>query len=158
MKDTGISVDPTRIERVRERLLEEMSALEDGFPEKLKTQEVSVRKRHLAPEGTMSPPKYGKKGQLLKQKPVRFLFEEVKEKVIPWRSPAVIAEWLYEENRIPIEKDLKSGNTTTGKIALAKIARRLQNNTYKLENAAEVHRAVTSIQALRRLDELENAK
>ena len=155
MHNTGVKVEPERIERVREQLLKEMAELELKLPDKLRTTYLPTRKRVLAPPGTMSPPKYGKKGQLLKQKPVRFLFEPDKKKVVSWRSPAVIAEWLYNECKIPEEKDIKSGNTTTGKIALAKIARRLQNGTYKLDNIDVVHRAVVALQRLRKLDELE---
>ena len=155
MHDTGIAVEPERIERVRDKLLKEMVELEKNLPENLRTQLVPIRKRIPAPEGTMTPLRYGKKGQLLKQKPVKFLFEEGTKKIVPWRSPEVLGEWLYEENKIPEEHDLKSGNRTTGKIAAAKILRRLQNGTYKISNAQEVHSAFTAIQRLKQLDELE---
>ena len=155
MRDVGIKVDPGRIERVREQLLTEMEELETHLPEELRTQLTPVRRRVPAPSGTMSPPKYGKKGQLLKQKPVKWLFEMATEKVIPWRSPAIVGHWLFEEKGIPEEKDLKTDRRSTGKLALGKILRRLQNGTYKIPEVQKVYAAVEAISKLRKLDELE---
>lgn len=159
MQETGIAVEPGRIERVREKLIGEMRQLEKALPVALQTQQTPCRKRIPAPPGTLTPPKYGKKGQLLKQKPVRFLFEEAFKEVIPWRSPDVVGRWLYDDLGIPEEKDLKSNNRTTGKIATAKILRRLANGTYKLAgketSPAEVHKSLAAIQRLKQLDELE---
>lgn len=156
MKDLGIAIDTGRIADIRTKVLSDMEGLEHNLPLSLRTHEIDVRRRVPAPPGTLTEPKYGKKGQLLKQRPVRFLMVPATETVVPWRSPTRISEYIYDQCKIPPEYDIKTESISTGKIALAKIARRLQNGTYRTENSAEVHTAITAISKLRQLEELES--
>lgn len=130
MYETGITLDPSRVGVVREKLKEEMRELEGSLPEQLRSCQVPVRKRVPAPAGTL-----GKSG-----KPVKFLLVEDTELSVPWRSPVVVAKWLYEELQLPEQLNVKTQRVSTDKLALDKLIRRTKNRP---ENAA--------LQALRRL-------
>lgn len=155
MSVTGIAVDATRIERVRERILTEMGELELRLPEDLRSRTEEYTKRVAAPPGTLSELKYGKSGKPLKQKEIKTLPQKATRTIVPWRSPDKIATYLYETCNLPTERDLKTDAITTGKIALAKITRRLQSGAYKPTDAEKVHQAVKAVTRLRQLDELE---
>lgn len=115
LHETGFKVDATRIGLVREKLLKQLEVEERELPEGLRTQIVPVSKRAPAPPGTL-----GKSG-----KPVKFIQVPATERVVPWRSPAAKARYLYshDEGCLGFEPilDPKSGNITTGKVALDKL-------------------------------------
>ena len=155
MRDTGVAIDATRINSIRDKLALEICEWDAQLPDTLRKQIVKIRRRQVVPPGTLSPLVIGKKGKPLKRKLIKHIFVEEEKQVFPWRSPMKIAEYLYDICKIPVERDLKTEAISTGKIALAKISRRLQNRTYKVEQVAEVHKAVTAVQKLRSLDELQ---
>lgn len=115
LHETGFKVDGNRIGLVRTKLLAQLESEERELPEFLRTHEVPIRKRVLAPPGTL-----GKSG-----KPVKYVHEPGVSQVVPWRSPAAKARYLYatEPGCLGFEPilDPKSGNVTTGKVALDKL-------------------------------------
>lgn len=134
MHQTGFKVNSSRIQFVREKLLNELEEEEKWLPDFLRSQSVAIRKRTLAPPGTL-----GKSG-----KPVKYIMEAASESVVPWRSPAQKARYLYSRDegclgQEPIV-DPKSGNVTTGKIALSKLYSKTK---------------VRAVEALRRLNALD---
>lgn len=135
MHETGFKVDPNRIQYVRERLIKQRDEEEKFLPEFLRTQSVTRNKRYPAPPGTL-----GKTGH-----PVKFVSRPIEERVVPWRSPAEKARFLYSNDSGCLGQqpvlDLKSGNITTGKMALAKIY------------SATKNRAVEALRILNKLDE-----
>lgn len=154
MQERGIAIRPSEIEGVRKELETEMAALELKLPEKLRTQQVAIKKRVPAPPGTMGPEKLGKSGKPLKRKPIKFLYVDEFKEIVPWHSKDVIGAYLYEESGIPEERDIKTNRRTTGKMAAAKILRRLQSGAYKIPNAEEVHATLQAIQKLKQLNSL----
>jgi uracil-DNA glycosylase family 4 len=114
MHETGFAIDPGQIEGVRQKLSGEMSQHEKLLPEDLRSRTKLVNKRYPAPAGTLSP-KTGK--------PLKFLTRQEEEVARPWRSGELVARWLYEDLGLPVQKDLKTDEVTTGKIALAKLSR-----------------------------------
>jgi len=134
MHETGFKVDPNRIQFVREKLLTERNEQEKLIPEWLRTRQEATRKRVPAPPGTL-----GKSG-----KPVKYVFEPASEQVVPWRSTEVKRQYLYSNGEgclgfDPI-LDPKSGNVTTGKLALDKLYAKSKN---------------LSLKALKRLNQLD---
>lgn len=121
MYRTGFKVNPTRISEVREKLLKEQDELETQLPDFLRTRTKPIRKRAMAPPGTL-----GKSG-----KPVKYVSVDSTKKVVPWRSPAEKQRFLYSDDPgclglLPVH-DLKSGNITTGKMAIAKLFGKTKN-------------------------------
>src|SRR5581483_3749165 len=141
MHETGFKINPNQILNVREKLLKERDDEEKYLPDFLRTREVQVNRRREAPPGTL-----GKSG-----KPVKYVLVPTTEKEIPWRSPAIKARYLYskEEGCLGLEEitDQKSGNVTTGKIALDKL-------THRLVKAGKPKEART-LKAIRRLNQLD---
>lgn len=138
MFQTGFKVDPSQVGKVREQLLTEMQALELRLPEQLRSYDKDVNRRVIAPAGSLS----AKTG-----KPVKFLMLPAKERVTPWRSSQKKQEYLYgkeETWQLGLEEqyDLKSGNVTTGKLALDKLFRKTKNA------------ALPALKKLNQLDEL----
>jgi uracil-DNA glycosylase family 4 len=146
MHETGITIDPNRIGVVRENLLKEMALDETKLPESLRTRTQAIRRRVAAPEGTL-----GKSG-----KPVKFVLVDDSEQVVPWRSPAVIADYLYTELALPAQLHPKTKQISTGKVALDWLAKRLARGDYdkKLPNAREATAAVQALRRLRIADEM----
>jgi uracil-DNA glycosylase family 4 len=138
MFQTGFKVDPSQVGKVRELLLTEMTQLELKLPEQLRSYDKAVSKRQVAPAGTLS----AKTG-----KPIKFLLVPATERVVPWRSSQKKQEYLYgkeEAWQLGLEEqlDLKSGNVTTGKLALDKLFRKTKNA------------ALPALKKLNQLDEL----
>lgn len=117
----GFKVNPNRIGEVREKLLKEQAELEQQLPDFLRSHDKDVRKRALAPPGTL-----GKSG-----KPVKYISVPAKERVVPWRSPAEKQRFLYSDDPgclgLQPVNDLKTGNITTGKMAIAKLFGKTRN-------------------------------
>jgi uracil-DNA glycosylase family 4 len=115
MHRTGFKVNPNRIGEVREKLLTEQATLELQLPESLRSHDIDIKRRVSAPSGTL-----GKSG-----KPVKYISVPDKKRVVPWRSPDAKQEYLYGNGPgcLGLEPvyDLKSGNITTGKMAIAKL-------------------------------------
>lgn len=135
LHETGFKVDANRIKFVRTKLLKQLNEEEKFLPEFLRTHTVQRNRRHPAPPGTL-----GKSG-----KPVKFISRPEPEDVVPWRSPTEKQRYLYSSEpgclgQEPI-LDLKTGNISTGKIALAKIISRTGS------------RAVVALRDLNKLDE-----
>lgn len=135
LHETGFKVDANRIKFVREKLLKQLDEEESFLPEFLRTRTEATTKRHPAPAGTL-----GKSG-----KPVKFITKPAEKRVVPWRSPSEKQRYLYSNDPgcLGMEPvlDLKSGNITTGKMAIAKI--------YGVTKS----RAVKALGTLNKLDE-----
>lgn len=118
MHDTGFTVDPSRITKIREDLTKKMAETEKLLPEELQSKAVKKTKRILAPPGTVS----AKTG-----KPLKYTTEEYEVREYPWRSSDVVAKYLYETLGLPPVINPKSEEITTGKIALERLAKRYPN-------------------------------
>lgn len=123
MHTTGFKVDTTHIGAVREDLLAKMAKAETLIPEQLRTYQHPIKKRQLAPPGTLSE-KTGK--------PIKYLLIDAEETITPWRSPTQKQAYLYGTTEpwmlgLPEQTDPKSGNVTTGKNALDKLYRKTKN-------------------------------
>lgn len=134
---TGFKIDPARIQYVRTKFLGEMQTEEAQLPPEMRTHMVPTKKRAPAPAGTL-----GKSG-----KPVKFIMVDAEEEVVPWRSAKQKQEYLYGSTHpwqlgLPPQRDIKSGNITTGKIALDKLYGKTRN------------RALKALRILNQLDEL----
>lgn len=147
MHTRGITIDPSRIGKVREKILEEMGSLENALPQSLRRHAVTRNKRTLAPEGTLSP-KTGK--------PIKFLLVPVEEEEIPWRSQDEVTKYLYQTLGLPIQLHVKSAEPTVDKTALVKLARLLDKRVQSEENIAAA-KTVRALQRLRALSTLETS-
>jgi uracil-DNA glycosylase family 4 len=145
MHDTGFTIDPGQIDGVRVKLQGEMKQLEQALPEDLQSQMKLVNKRYEAPKGTLSP-KTGK--------PVKFLTRQQEETTRPWRSGELIARWLYEDLKLPLQRDLKTGEVTTGKMALDKLARHAYKEEPKGKVAVGTSAAINALRKLRKYNSL----
>lgn len=135
MHKLGFKVNPNRIAEVREKLLKEQSELELQLPEFLRSHDIDIRRRIPAPPGTL-----GKSG-----KPVKFIHVPDTKRVVPWRSPDEKQRFLYSDDPgclgLQPVHDLKSGNITTGKMAIAKLFGKTRNP------------AITALGKLNKIDE-----
>lgn len=138
MTETGIKLDPSRLEKVQSDLKTEIAALEQKLPPELRTYQITKRKRVPAPEGTLSP-KTGK--------PIKFLHEEVYENVAPWRKDAVKKALLYDQWGLPPQLHPKTQKITVDKIALDKLYRRLSSPSSEYYNPerADIVKALKDI-------------
>lgn len=121
--DTGVTLNPSRLQEVRTKLLAEQEQLETLLPPHMRTQDVPCKRREPAPEGTLSP-KTGK--------PIKFLMVESTERIVPWRSPEKKKQFLYgtpEEGglSLPVQRKVDTEKITTDKRALGKLFRMTQN-------------------------------
>jgi len=136
MHQTGFKVNPNRIGEVREKLLKEQDELETRLPDFLRGRDIPIKKRTLAPPGTL-----GKSG-----KPVKYVLRDDTERVIPWRSPTEKQRFLYSNDPgcLGLEPiiDAKKGNITTGHAALERIYSKTGNE------------AVKALRTLNKMDEL----
>lgn len=121
MTEIGVQTDPEEARKLVTKADTVLSEKEALLPESMRPATIKKRKRVPAPEGTLTPPKYGKSGKLLKQKPVKWLYEEVE--VIgtsPWRNSAKTANFLYGDLGLKTKLNAE-GRVTTGKLALAQL-------------------------------------
>jgi uracil-DNA glycosylase family 4 len=118
MSETGVKVDPANITKLRAELTAQNDELEKLLPSYLQSKKIFVRKRLPAPPGTLS----SKTG-----KPLKFVTHEIEERKFPWRSSDLVAKWLYEDLALEPVLDIKTGEITTGKIALERLARKTGN-------------------------------
>lgn len=123
MQKRGIKLDPNNITKVRAELMASMEKQELLLPEEIRAKDVMVRKRQLAPPGTLSEKT---------KKPIKYIHIEVPERVIPWRSSDVKKAFLYgttEPWQLGLEPQInpKSGEITTDKTALERLYRRTGN-------------------------------
>ena len=150
MHQLGIQVDPSRIGVVREKLLAESTQLELALPEGLQSYNKPIKKREIAPPGTL-----GKSG-----KPVKFVLVEASETIVPWRSPDTLGDWLYETLGLPEQLNPKSQRRTSDKTALAKLESRLAKGRMNFStrrerlDADQIAGWIRAVQKLRKLDEL----
>jgi DNA polymerase I-like protein with 3'-5' exonuclease and polymerase domains len=121
MHKTGFKTNPGRITEVREKLIKESNELEQILPDFLRRRSVPVKRRTPAPPGTL-----GKSG-----KPVKYILVDSTELETPWRSPAEKQRFLYSNDPgclgLQPVHDLKTGNITTGKMAIAKLFGKTRN-------------------------------
>lgn len=136
MTETGFRVDPSRLKKVRAELEVEAKNLESELPEKLRTHEVPVRKRQLAPPGTLSP-KTGK--------PLKYVMVEATEEETPWKSTQVLQEYLYNEKGLPTQTHVKTGQLTVDKTALPKLIKYADDETRRALRALNRLRAIASL-------------
>lgn len=133
MTETGFRIDPSRIKKVRAELEAQAVELEKLLPEKLRTQQVPVRKRAIAPEGTLSE-KTGK--------PLKYVMVETTEEEVPWKSSQVLLKYFYEEKGLPLQTHAKTGQPSVDKISLPKLIRKAD------EEAGRAIRAVTKLRQI----------
>lgn len=135
MEETGIHSSGARAQAVRERLLKELIEQETLLPAELQPYDKSIRVRQPAPPGTL-----GKAG-----KPVKYIHVAGTERVIPWRSPDRLADYLYVKLELPKQYNAKAKTKepTTNKLALEK----LQNYCIKHDRPDDAK----TISALRRI-------
>jgi DNA polymerase I-like protein with 3'-5' exonuclease and polymerase domains len=147
MHETGFTVSTARVAEVRKKLIHQSKEEEAYLPTELRTYSRPCRVRRPAPAGTLSP-KTGK--------PIKFIHEESSELIVPWRSPQRKQEYLYgtESWQLACEpvRDAKSGNITTGKLALDKLYRRALKDKTLVEKGAP--RAIQALKNLNKWDEL----
>ena len=121
LHQTGFKVNPGRIGEVRDKLLKESEELEKQLPDFLRSHDCGVNRRAIAPAGTL-----GKSG-----KPVKFIKVLASKRITPWRSASEKQRFLYSNDPgcLGLEPvyDLKSGNITTGKMAIAKLFGKTKN-------------------------------
>ncbi len=147
MHRRGISIDPSRIGKVRDRILIEMGELENALPQSLRRFSKPVRKRTLAPDGTLSQ-KTGK--------PLKYVMVEAEEEEIPWRSQDAVTQYLYGELDLPQQLHVKTAEPTVDKGALVKLARLVERRVESEANTTAI-KAIKAIQRLRALSTLETS-
>lgn len=111
MRDTGIKQDPERLKLVREKFLAEIETLIPKLPLELQPFQQAVKRRVLAPAGTL-----GKSG-----KPVKYTHVEDFELVKPYRSGSLKQKYLYETLALPVQYSPKTKEPTVDKAAIDKL-------------------------------------
>jgi len=117
MHDVGVKTDPARLKQLRIQYLAELKELEEKLPQELKPYDKPIRVRELAPKGTL-----GKSG-----KPVKYIHVPGVERVTPWSSPKVVADYLYGTLQLPEQFHPKTKKLTTDKDALERLFRKTKN-------------------------------
>jgi DNA polymerase-1 len=149
MTETGFRIDPARLKTVRADLENKSNLLEQELPAELKTREVAVRKRQLAPPGTLS----AKTGR-----PIKYVMTDATELETPWKSPDVLKHYFYEICQLPVQTHAKTNEPTTDKTALPKLIRAASKSEYGkkvgLAEATAVIRALRALQSLRQMASL----
>lgn len=120
MTETGFTIDPGQIERVRGKLSIQLAEAEAKLPVEMRTKLIPKAKRKKAPVGYLSPKT---------NKPVKFISEQVMIEMSPWRSTPWKKKYLYGKEEpwqlgLPEQFDVKSNKISTGKIALDKLFNR----------------------------------
>lgn len=149
LTETGFRIDPARLKTVRADLESKSKELELELPAELRTQEVAIRKRVLAPPGTLSV-KTGK--------PLKYVMTDDTEQVTPWKSPDVLKTYLYETCKLPVQTHAKTNEATTDKTAIPKLIRAASQAGYVklvgLETSKAVLRTLRALQSLRQMASL----
>lgn len=149
LHETGFRIDPARLKTVRADLEHRSNELEEELPAELKTREVAVRKRILAPPGTLSE-KTGK--------PLKYIMTDATETVTPWKSSDQLQAWLYETCKLPVQTHAKTNEKTSDKTAIPKLIRAAGRKEYESEvgvdKAQAVIRALRALQSLRQIASL----
>jgi len=144
LHETGFKLDPSRLTEVRADLAAKATLLEGQLPESLRTRLVPIRKRQLAPPGTLSE-KTGK--------PLKYITVDATEEVSPWKSNDRLNEYFYTERKLPVQTHAKTNEPTVDKTALPKLLRAASKPSYvRAEGegvSTEVIRAVRALQELR---------
>jgi uracil-DNA glycosylase family 4 len=142
--ETGFKIDPTRLADVRRDLLAKVTELEGLLPPNLRTQEVPVRKRQLAPQGTLSPKT---------NKPLKYIMADATEEQTPWKSNEVLKEYFYVARALPVQTHAKTNEPTVDKTALPKLLKTALRPAYARsagpDVALEVQRCIRALQQLR---------
>lgn len=115
MRETGVKTDGKRLEVVREKLTAEVAALEASLPIELQSFEKPIKRRQLAPPGTLSEKT---------KKPIKFITVPATETITPWRSGQMLTEYLYTTLNLPPQTHVKTGEVTVDKTALDKLYRK----------------------------------
>lgn len=149
MSETGFRIDPARLKSVRADLESKSKTLELELPEALKTREVPIRKRVMAPPGTLSE-KTGK--------PLKYVMTDSTETVTPWKSSDVLKQFFYEECQLPVQTHVKTNEPTIDKTSIPKLIREASKSDYTkahgLEKAQTVLRSLRVLQQLRQIASL----
>lgn len=111
MKENGVKQDPERLRIVREQFLADIEQLSVTLPEEMRPRREPIRRRVLAPPGTL-----GKSG-----KPVKYTHVEDFELVKPYRSGPLKQKFLYETLALPKQYHPKTKELTTDKSAIDKL-------------------------------------
>jgi DNA polymerase I-like protein with 3'-5' exonuclease and polymerase domains/uracil-DNA glycosylase len=136
MTQTGFRIDPSRLKKVRAELEAQAIELEGLLPEGLRTHSVPVRKRQLAPAGTVSD-KTGK--------PLKYIMVEATEEETPWKSTQILSQYLYEEKKLAVQTHAKTGQPTVDKTALPKLLRKADEETRRAIRALQQLRVIASL-------------
>jgi len=149
LTETGFRIDPARLKTVRADLESKSNRLEKELPAELQTREVPVRKRQLAPPGTLS---------LKTGKPLKYVMTDSTETVKPWKSSDILKDYFYEKNKLPVQTHAKTNEATLDKTSLPKLIRAASQVGYSklvgLETAKEVLGALRVLQQLRQIASL----
>jgi uracil-DNA glycosylase family 4 len=144
MRETGFRIDSSRLADVRAELEAKAKELEGQLPAGLRTQDVPIRTRVLAPAGTLSE-KTGK--------PLKYLMTDSTESVSPWKSQKILLEYFYVTRGLPPQTHAKTNEPTVDKTALPKLLRAAGKPAYIRAQgeavSAEVTRALRALQELR---------
>jgi uracil-DNA glycosylase family 4 len=125
MTETGIKIDPDRLQYVQEGTENEIAELEKKLPENLRSYFVTVNKLDPAPEGYVDP---------VTKRPRKRIKRQAQEQIVPWRLDRVKKNLLYVEWGLPPQLSPKTGKLTADKVALDKLHRRLMSPTSDLYN------------------------
>lgn len=139
----GFKIDPARLKKVRANLESKSKELELELPLELQTQEVPVRRRQLAPPGTLSAKTH---------KPLKYVMQDSTESITPWKSSEVLKQYFYEQSKLPVQTHAKTNEATTDKTAIPKLIRAASRAVYANEVGAQ--RASVVLRALRALQNL----
>jgi uracil-DNA glycosylase family 4 len=155
MYKTGFKIDPSQITKVREKLLQEMAQLELALPEEMRTFYVTKRRRQEAPPGTLNS----------KNRPVKYVYVEEQEPVVPWRSTSRKQAYLYHTEEpwqlgLPAQIDPKKKTITTGKVALDKLKKRIGDSPKvkslpKAERPPVEQKIQVALSALKKLNQID---
>jgi DNA polymerase I-like protein with 3'-5' exonuclease and polymerase domains/uracil-DNA glycosylase len=143
LHETGFRLDPSRLTQVRKDLTAKESELEGFLPEALRTHQVPVRRRQLAPPGTLSEKT---------KKPLKYIMVDSTEEETPWKSADFLKEYFYDQMQLPVQTHAKTQAPTTDKTAIPKLIRAAGHPQWQRQ--VGLARAQEAIGALRVLQEL----
>jgi uracil-DNA glycosylase family 4 len=142
----GFKQSAKRLKDLRVEYLKNIEAEQNNLPEELRTKFVTKRKRIPAPPGTL-----GANG-----KPLKFVYEDVEEKINPWKSSEVKRAWLYGKDKfdLPVQYKIGTQNITGDKTALDRLYNRLINPSQALLAKYGEARIVEMAKVIRSLKKL----
>jgi uracil-DNA glycosylase family 4 len=143
LHETGFRLDPSRLTQVRKDLAAKQSELEGALPEALRTHNVPVRRRTLAPPGTLSEKT---------KKPLKYIMVDSTQEETPWKSADFLKEYFYETLQLPVQTHAKTQQPTTDKTAIPKLIRAAGHPQWQRQ--VGLARAQEALGALRVLQEL----